>query len=126
VAANWRVTGRAPGRGWCVNCDGNGAGPSHIETDDEQQARDQIRAEKGFYQHAMRYVLVIGLLFAINRLSGAGYLWAVWPMSGWGTGLLIHSGSVLIRTDHLFGDASWPNALGGQNSQKIDSIGAQH
>lgn len=78
---------------------------THTVSDEEQQALDQIRAQKGFYQHAVRYTLVIGLLFAINLLSGSGYLWAVWPMLGWGIGLLFHGLNVFVRTPALFGDA---------------------
>lgn len=77
----------------------------HTVSDQEQQALAQIHAQKGFYQHALRYVLVIGLLFVINLLTHPDYLWAVWPMLGWGIGLLFHGCNVFVRPPALFGEA---------------------
>ena len=42
--------------------------------------------------HAVRYLAVMALLVAVWALTGAGYFWPVWPMLGWGIGLLSHSG----------------------------------
>jgi hypothetical protein len=36
------------------------------------------------------YLLVIGLLWLVWLVSGAGYPWPVWPMLGWGVGVLGH------------------------------------
>lgn len=95
--------------------------PDTHENQEEQQTLEQIRAEKGFYQHALRYVLVIGLLFAINLLSDSAYIWAVWPMLGWGIGLLTHGCKVFIRTDHLFG-AAWERR---QLTKRLGRVPAQ-
>lgn len=38
------------------------------------------------------YILVMVLLIAIWAASGAGYFWPMWPMLGWGIGLLKHGG----------------------------------
>ncbi len=43
----------------------------------------------GFRIHAATFVPVIALLFVINTLIG-GYVWAIWPLLSWGTGLLAH------------------------------------
>ncbi|MDE1341121.1 helix-turn-helix domain-containing protein [Vibrio aestuarianus] len=59
-------------------------------TDEEQTVIDQVRAIKGFYSHLMTYVLVIGLLFAINLLTDSSYIWAWWPAMGWGIGIINH------------------------------------
>lgn len=43
--------------------------------------------------HATVYVLVNLLLVGINYYSytsGQRYVWAVWPLLGWGLGLAIH------------------------------------
>ena len=56
----------------------------------EQQAMEYVRDIKGFYSHAIKYVVVISLLFVINFATDARYIWAWWAMLGWGIGLLSH------------------------------------
>jgi hypothetical protein len=45
-----------------------------------------------FRSHLVSYFVIIGFLFAINLFTsaGPGYLWAVWPVLGWGLGLVFH------------------------------------
>ena len=74
-------------------------------TDEEQIVIDQVRAIKGFYSHLMTYVLVIGLLFAINLLTDSSYIWAWWPAMGWGIGIINH-GLNAFEVFNLFG-AKW-------------------
>ncbi|EGQ7836518.1 2TM domain-containing protein [Vibrio parahaemolyticus] len=74
-------------------------------TDEEQTVIDQVRAIKGFYSHLMTYVLVIGLLFAINLLTDSSYIWAWWPAMGWGIGIINH-GLNAFEVFNLFG-AKW-------------------
>ena len=40
--------------------------------------------------HATTYLVVIALLWLIWLVTGAGYPWPVWPMLGWGIGVLGH------------------------------------
>jgi hypothetical protein len=55
-----------------------------------QRARARVKGMKGFYTHALTYVLVnIGLLF-INLFTGGGW-WFFWPLIGWGIGLGVHA-----------------------------------
>jgi hypothetical protein len=42
--------------------------------------------------HERTYVAVMLLLVAIWALTGAGYFWPIWPMLGWGVGLLADAG----------------------------------
>lgn len=50
-----------------------------------------VRDIKGFYNHLIHYVLVIGVPFIINLMTGSGYWWVVWPMLGWGIGIVSHA-----------------------------------
>jgi hypothetical protein len=43
------------------------------------------------------YLAVIGLLWLIWLVSGAGYPWPVWPMLGWGIGVAGHQGRAWAR-----------------------------
>jgi len=60
-----------------------------------EQALRHVRELRGFYTHATVYVLVNIGLFAVNYLTAAGRWWFVYPMLGWGIGLLAHGLSVL-------------------------------
>lgn len=61
-------------------------------SDIERRARRRAGAKMGWYIHAFVYVLVnLGLV----TLSAAhGRSWAMYPLMGWGLGLLIHGAMV--------------------------------
>ena len=54
-----------------------------------ERARDQwVRQRREqFFDHFRCYLIVNGVLVAMNFLTG-GYPWAMWPILGWGIGLL--------------------------------------
>jgi hypothetical protein len=68
-----------------------------VVEDQEQQryarARKRAKELKGFYTHAITYVLVNIGLFVINLFTGGGW-WFYWPLIGWGIGLVVHALSV--------------------------------
>jgi len=70
------------------------------------QARKQVRAMKGFYIHALVYVLVNAVLVAINLASARDesrtVWWSLWPLFGWGIGLAAH-GIAVFGLGGLFG-----------------------
>jgi hypothetical protein len=41
-------------------------------------------------QHARTYLAVIALLWVVWLVTGAGYPWPIWPMLGWGIGVVGH------------------------------------
>jgi hypothetical protein len=47
--------------------------------------------------HQRAYVAVCLMLVAIWALTGAGYFWPIWPIVGWGIGVLADSGGRLGR-----------------------------
>ncbi len=61
---------------------------------DKQQkykiARARVEAKIGFYIHAGIYLLVNVLLIAINLSTSPGEYWFIYPLGGWGLGLLLH------------------------------------
>jgi hypothetical protein len=46
-------------------------------------------------EHVRAYVATMALLVAIWALTGAGYFWPIWPMLGWGIGVLADTGGRL-------------------------------
>ncbi len=67
-----------------------------IRPDEELRRAATRRADAkiGFRAHALVYVLVNLGLTALNLLTSPGHLWFLWPMAGWGIGLLAHGLSV--------------------------------
>jgi len=68
------------------------------------EAVRHVREVRGFYTHALVYVLVIGGLAISNLLGNPGRLWFAYPALGWGVGLLAHGLSVFAFRGWLGAD----------------------
>ena len=55
-----------------------------------QRAHARVQALKGFYIHAIAFVMVNIALFALNASVGGGW-WFYWPLIGWGIGFGVHA-----------------------------------
>lgn len=66
---------------------------------DYELARKRAKKKMDFFNHVLVYVVVNGFLFAINLFTSPGYLWAVWPLMGWGVGLALHGATIYLRSD---------------------------
>ena len=53
-----------------------------------------VTDRRDFQEHLRAYLMVMVLLVAIWALTGAGYFWPVWPMLGWGIGVMSHASAV--------------------------------
>jgi hypothetical protein len=60
------------------------------ETEIYQVARKRVEEKKGFYTHLASYIVVNAMLVIIWALTGHGYPWFIWPLAGWGIGLVFH------------------------------------
>ena len=73
--------------------------PSHQATtsnasNEEALAFHHVRKLKGFYAHALQYVLVVGALSIFNIWRQPQRLWFLWIAFGWGLGLLVHAARI--------------------------------
>jgi len=59
-----------------------------------RRARREVFKLKGFYSHLFAYLAVMAGLVVINLLFTPGYYWFVWPLLGWGVGLLSHAAGI--------------------------------
>ncbi len=59
-----------------------------------EEARKRVEEIKGFYVHLASYVLINAALILINLLTSPNNLWFIWPLFGWGIGLIVHAFSV--------------------------------
>ena len=62
-----------------------------------QLARKRVEEKKGFFVHLSIYILVNILLVMIWAFgNGGGFPWFIFPLGGWGIGLLFHFLGVFV------------------------------
>jgi hypothetical protein len=62
-----------------------------IEREIRRKAEKRVHAKVGFYWHFMVFVMTMAAVVAINLHYTPQRLWFVWPLCGWGAGLLMHA-----------------------------------
>jgi len=60
------------------------------------QARKRVEEKKGFYFHFAVYIVVNIMLVIIWSVTGNGFPWFVFPLGGWGIGILFHFLGVFV------------------------------
>lgn len=65
-----------------------------MEDIEYRRAKARVEERLGFYRHATIYVVVNLFLIGLNWIRTPDHWWAVWPVFGWGIGLLAHGLSV--------------------------------
>lgn len=60
-------------------------------------ALERLKAKREFKSHIAVYVIVNTMLVVIWALSGQGYFWPIWPILGWGVGLVLHGWKVFYE-----------------------------
>jgi 2TM domain len=65
-----------------------------------EQVIKQLKKRHDFHIHLLVYVLVNGFLAVIWAVtSGHGFFWPVFPMAGWGIGLVLHAWDTYTRQE---------------------------
>lgn len=59
-------------------------------------AKRKVETRMSFYTHLAVYILVITILTILNLTVAGDYFWVMWPMIGWGSGLIIHALSTFV------------------------------
>jgi hypothetical protein len=57
--------------------------------------RDRARERRELRDHVRSYLAVMVLLVLIWAVTGAAYFWPIWPILGWGIGVLSHAAAVM-------------------------------
>ena len=68
-------------------------------------AKKRVEAKIGFYVHLAVYLGVNVLLIVINLTTSPRSLWFIWPLFGWGIGLLFHGMSIFVFSGRKFREA---------------------
>ena len=61
-----------------------------------REARKRVEEKKGFYVHFAVYIIVNIVLIIIWASTGAHYPWFLFPLGGWGIGILFHFLGVFV------------------------------
>ncbi len=75
------------------------------------EANTKERKErKDFFWHLSVYTVVNTALIIVNLVSSPDTIWFIWPLMGWGIGLIFHALSVFVFKDwaDTDGDKSTP------------------
>jgi hypothetical protein len=66
--------------------------PTRPRDEGYERARQRAELIQSFYIHLLVYLVVNAGLFIINfaTTSGDGPWWFIWPIIGWGIGLMVH------------------------------------
>ena len=56
----------------------------------DAQLHERARKRVEFKAHLVVYLVINGALWFTWWITGQGYIWPVWPLVGWGIGLLFH------------------------------------
>ena len=59
-------------------------------------ARKRVQDKKDFVIHLCVYIVVNAMLVVIWAITNRGYPWFIWPLLGWGVGLVFHGLSVFV------------------------------
>lgn len=62
-----------------------------------EAAVKRVKAKRDFRNHLAVYVVVNTLLVIIWAASGGGYFWPIWPLGGWGVGLVLNAWTVYAQ-----------------------------
>ncbi len=63
-----------------------------------REARKRVEEKKGFFMHLAVYICVNIFLVIIWAATGDGFPWFVFPLGGWGIGILFHFLEVFVFT----------------------------
>ena len=64
------------------------------ETDVRDRALGRLKKKSDFKAHVIVYVLVNALLVTIWAMTGAHFFWPIFPIVGWGIGVLMNAWDV--------------------------------
>ena len=72
-----------------------------IPTEDDLRLRalQQLKKKSDFRVHLMIYMLVNGMFVLIWAMTGADFFWPIFPLAGWGIGVVANAYDVYVRQE---------------------------
>lgn len=69
-----------------------------------EAAKQRVATLKAFYQNLISYVAINVILFVINLITSPHHWWFIWPLLGWGVGVIAHGIQVFKEGSFLSKD----------------------
>jgi hypothetical protein len=66
-----------------------------------EEAKKRVKERREFYTHLTTYLIINAALFIIWMATGAGYPWFLFPLGGWGIGLIFHFFNTFVFTNRF-------------------------
>lgn len=85
------------------------------------QARRRVAVKVAFLIHLTAYVVVNLLLITINLMTSPQYYWFIWPLMGWGIGIVFHGLATFI-----FGGGSFKEKMIQKEMARINDTERDH
>jgi hypothetical protein len=63
---------------------------NYVEAERYHQAQKKVKKIREFYEHLTVFIFVSIILIVINLVTSPEYLWFIWCLLGWGTGVVLH------------------------------------
>ena len=64
-----------------------------------KQALERVGKRRDFWPHLLVYVMVNALLVVVWSMTGSGgFFWPIFPIAGWGIGIVMHAWDAFFRT----------------------------
>lgn len=70
------------------------------------RAISRLKKKRDFAAHVLAYTLVNGFLVIIWAVTSAGFFWPVFPIAGWGIGLVMNAWDVWRGSDFTDAEVS--------------------
>ena len=58
-----------------------------LQKTDRSKAKEKV----DFRIHIINYIVINAILAVINLTLTPGYMWFIWPLLGWGIGIILHA-----------------------------------
>jgi len=55
-----------------------------------ERIEKKVEERLGFYSHLAAYIVINLFLIILNLTMTPEYYWFIWPLMGWGAGLILH------------------------------------
>jgi len=94
-------------------------GTPNSSNDKFERAKKKVAKLRDFYGHLMIYLIFVVVFIWLNMRSG-GFPWAIFPIAGWGFGILGHAAETFDY--HIFFGKDWENRKIRQFMEEEDDI----
>ncbi|WP_282782992.1 2TM domain-containing protein [Phaeodactylibacter xiamenensis] len=92
-----------------------------MENNSYERARKRVKEKKKFYEHLGSFLIVNIFLFLLNIFTSPSHFWFIYPLLGWGVGLMSHYYQVFGFPGMRGETADWEQREMEKELRRLDS-----